>query len=61
MISKVKGNRVDVEMGGIGGIGGIGEIGEIGEIRGIEEIGVVAGICMLTVRLKAKGIRETVK
>ena len=60
MISKVKGNRGDVEMGGIGGIGGIGEIGEIGEIkeiRGIEEIGVVAGICMLTVRLKAKGIR----
>lgn len=51
MISKVKGNRGDVEMGGIGGIG------EIGEIRGIEEIGVVAGICMLTVRLKAKGIR----
>ena len=58
MISKVKGNRGDVEMGGIGGgIGGIGEIGEIKEIRGIEEIGVVAGICMLTVRLKAKGIR----
>ena len=38
-------------------MGGIGGIGEIGEIRGIEEIGVVAGICMLTVRLKAKGIR----